>query len=66
MVRSYNLTSGKYPFEGENMFRLFENICEKQLEVPGELEPALRVLLEGMLRKDPYQRLSLAQVKAHE
>lgn len=48
------------------MFRLFENICEKQLEVPRELEPALRVLLEGMLRKDPYQRLSLDQVKAHE
>lgn len=62
----YNLTSGKYPFEGENMFRLFENICEKELEVPSELEPALRILLEGMLRKDPYQRMSLAQVKTHD
>lgn len=48
------------------MFRLFENICEKELEVPSELEPALRTLLEGMLRKDPYQRMNLAQVKAHE
>lgn len=63
---SFNLSSGKYPFEGENMFRLFENICEKPLVLPEELDPVLRSLLEGMLVKDPYQRMSLAQVKVHE
>ncbi|XP_042216092.1 serine/threonine-protein kinase stk11-like [Homarus americanus] len=62
----FNLTSGKYPFEGENMFRLFENICEKPLVVPEELDPVLKSLLEGMLVKDPYQRMSLAQVKVHD
>nr|WJQ78207.1 serine/threonine-protein kinase [Macrobrachium nipponense] len=62
----FNLTSGKYPFEGENMYRLFENICEKPLVVPPELDPVLSSLLEGMLVKDPYQRMSLAQVKCHD
>lgn len=62
----FNLTSGKYPFEGENMFRLFENICEKPLVLPEELDPVLISLLEGMLVKDPYQRMSLDQVKVHD
>ncbi|KAK7065202.1 Serine/threonine-protein kinase stk11 [Halocaridina rubra] len=62
----FNLVSGKYPFEGENMFRLFENICEKPLVVPEELDPVLTSLLEGMLLKDSYQRMSLAQVKSHD
>ncbi|XP_063598506.1 serine/threonine-protein kinase stk11-like [Penaeus indicus] len=62
----YNLTSGKYPFEGENMFRLFENICEKPLVMPEELDPVLKTLLEGMLRKEPSERLSLNLVKSHD
>ncbi|KAK3852718.1 hypothetical protein Pcinc_040707 [Petrolisthes cinctipes] len=62
----YNLTSGKYPFEGENVFRLFENICETPLMVPPELDPALTSLLEAMLVKDPYERISLAKVKMHD
>lgn len=62
----FNLTSGKYPFEGDNMFRLFENICEKPLVVPEELDPVLKSLLEGMLIKEPSQRMALAQVKVHE
>lgn len=48
------------------MFRLFENICEKPLVMPEELDPVLKTLLEGMLRKEPSERLSLNLVKSHE
>lgn len=63
----YNITSGKYPFpfEGQNMFRLIENICSKPVVIPEELDPALCQLLQGMLTKDPIQRMSLLSVKNH-
>ncbi|KAK3859617.1 hypothetical protein Pcinc_034287 [Petrolisthes cinctipes] len=34
--------------------------------VPPELDPALTSLLEAMLVKDPYERISLAKVKMHD
>lgn len=48
------------------MFRLFENICEKPLVLPEGLDPVLSSLLEGMLVKEPSERMALAQVKVHE
>ncbi|KRZ77855.1 Serine/threonine-protein kinase STK11, partial [Trichinella papuae] len=66
-VTLYNLVSGQYPFHGDNVFILYENICSKQLEVPADcVDPLLENLLRGMLEKDPERRLSLRQVRRHE
>ncbi|KRZ13829.1 Serine/threonine-protein kinase STK11, partial [Trichinella zimbabwensis] len=66
-VTLYNLVSGQYPFHGDNVFILYENICTKQLEVPADcVDPLLENLLRGMLEKDPERRLSLRQVRRHE
>ncbi|KRY10875.1 Serine/threonine-protein kinase STK11, partial [Trichinella patagoniensis] len=66
-VTLYNLVSGQYPFHGENVFILYENICSKQLQVPTDcVDPLLESLLRGMLEKDPDRRLSLRQVRRHE
>ncbi|XP_076065846.1 serine/threonine-protein kinase stk11-like isoform X2 [Oratosquilla oratoria] len=62
----YNLTTGEYPFEGENVFRLYENICEMPVTIPEELDPVLVSLLEKMLLKDPRKRMSLYKVKNHD
>ncbi|PNF32712.1 Serine/threonine-protein kinase STK11 [Cryptotermes secundus] len=64
-VTLYNITTGLYPFEGDNIYRLFENIWKGEFSIPSEIENPLRALLEGMLQKDPEKRLSLPQIRQH-
>lgn len=65
-VTLYCITTGKYPFEGENIYRLFETISKGIFMMPDDVDPALQNLLYGMLDKDPISRFSLIQVKEHE
>nr|CAD7456821.1 unnamed protein product [Timema tahoe] len=62
-VTLYNITTGVYPFEGDNIYRLFENIGKGQFTIPDEIENPLRSLLEGMLQKDSEKRYSLLQIR---
>lgn len=64
-VTLYNITTGQYPFEGDNIYRLFENIGKGEFSIPPEIEEPLRELLLGMLQKDPVVRFCLQQVKRH-
>jgi len=64
-VTLFNITTGKYPFEGDNIFKLFEKIGEGVFQVPEEVDPLLGDLLQGMLHKDPYQRFTLPLVRYH-
>ena len=45
----YNFTTGKYPFEGDNIFRLFENIASGEYTIPNELDSSLAELLRRRL-----------------
>ncbi len=65
-VTLYNLVTGGYPFSGDTIFRLFEDIARCQYELPSELDPALQSLLKGMLTKLPDDRLTLLQVRQHD
>jgi len=65
-VTLFSITTGRYPFEGENIYRLFEKISEGSFVMPDNLDPALQSLLLGMLTKDPVKRFSLNQVKLHD
>ena len=47
MFFSYNITTGKYPFEGENIYKLFENIGRGEFTVPEEVDDTLADLLRG-------------------
>lgn len=64
-VTLFNITTGKYPFEGDNIYKLFENIGSGEFEVPPEVDPLLADLLRGMLDKDPQRRLTLEHVQHH-
>lgn len=64
-VTLYSITTGKYPFEGENIYRLFEKISKGEFSIPQELDSTLQDLLLGMLKKDPNERFTLNQVKIH-
>lgn len=56
-ITLFNFVTGIYPFEGETIFRLFENIAKCEFEVPkGDVDPLLEILLRGMLAADPDDR----------
>lgn len=62
----YNFTTGKYPFEGENIYKLFEKISEGKFEVPDECGEHLSKLLRGMLEYNAADRYSIPQIKLNE
>lgn len=62
-VTLYNITTGKYPFEGENIYKLFENIGKGQFTVPEGVSDSLADLLRGMLNANPEFRLTIQQIR---
>ncbi|KAJ7378663.1 Serine/threonine-protein kinase stk11 [Desmophyllum pertusum] len=64
-VTLYNITTGKYPFEGENIYKLFENIGRGQFTVPEEVDDSLGDLLRGMLNANPADRFTIQQIRRH-
>ncbi len=43
----YNITTSLYPFEGDNIYKLFENIGKGDYTIPDECGPLLSDLLQG-------------------
>ncbi|POI28347.1 hypothetical protein CIB84_007902 [Bambusicola thoracicus] len=46
-VTLYNITTGLYPFEGDNIYKLFENIGKGDFTIPEDCGPPLSDLLRG-------------------
>ena len=42
-VTLYNFTTGEYPFEGDTIFKLFENIGKGEFTVPQSVGGSLNV-----------------------
>jgi len=57
--------TGEYPFEGDNVYRLFEAIGKCNIKIPGYVTEPLRSLLGGMLKKDPKTRFTLRMIQTH-
>ena len=56
----YNITTGKYPFEGDNIYKLFENIGKGEYTVPEEADSLLTDLIKGkccLLVESDYVKL---------
>ncbi|CAL8345555.1 unnamed protein product [Merluccius merluccius] len=64
-VTLYNITTSLYPFEGDNIYKLFENIGKGGYSVPEECGPLLSDLLNGMLEYDPVKRFSIQHIRQH-
>ncbi|XP_062374853.1 serine/threonine-protein kinase STK11 isoform X2 [Sardina pilchardus] len=64
-VTLYNITTSLYPFEGDNIYKLFENIGKGTYSVPEECGPLLSDLLRGMLEYDPEKRFSIQHIRQH-
>lgn len=59
------MTTGKYPFDGETIFLLFENIAKGEFVIPENVEESLAHLLRGMLTVDQAQRFSIQNIQQH-
>ncbi|TMS09726.1 Serine/threonine-protein kinase STK11 [Larimichthys crocea] len=64
-VTLYNITTSLYPFEGDNIYKLFENIGKGDYTIPEECGPLLSDLLRGMLEYDPAKRFSIQNIRQH-
>ncbi|VDK49079.1 unnamed protein product [Anisakis simplex] len=64
-VTLYNLVSGEYPFEGDIIMRLFDNIATQPLQMPKSvhLSESLQNLLSAMLEKDPDHRINMHDIR---
>ena len=66
-VTLFHLVTGDYPFGGNSIYDLFENISRCEYEIPEFIAEKERLndFLLKVLEKDPDKRLSLAYIKAH-
>ncbi|MBN3323021.1 STK11 kinase, partial [Atractosteus spatula] len=65
-VTLYNITTSLYPFEGDNIYKLFENIGKGDYSIPEDCGPLLTDLLRGMLEYDPAKRFSIQHIRQHK
>uniref|UniRef100_T1GJ16 Protein kinase domain-containing protein n=1 Tax=Megaselia scalaris TaxID=36166 RepID=T1GJ16_MEGSC len=67
-VTLYNMCTGKYPFEGDNLYKLLENIGKLNWREPPEhlnnVDKDLADLILGMLEAAPCKRLTLQEIRS--
>ncbi|KDP44066.1 hypothetical protein JCGZ_05533 [Jatropha curcas] len=64
-VTLYCMIVGKHPYIGETLQETYDKIVNDPLELPDEMNPLLKDLIERLLCKDPKQRITLDSVAKH-
>lgn len=64
-VTLYCMILGEYPFLGDTLQDTYDRIVNNPIEIPDDINPQLKNLIEGLLCKDPEQRMTLAEVAEH-
>ncbi|EOA24150.1 hypothetical protein CARUB_v10017384mg [Capsella rubella] len=64
-VTLYHMILGQYPFLGHTLQDTYDKIVHNPLIIPDGLNPQLKNLIEGLLCKDPNQRMTLKAVAEH-
>ncbi|CAN8301092.1 unnamed protein product [Cochlearia groenlandica] len=64
-VTLYCMILGQYPFLADTLQDTYDKIVNNTLILPDGLNPLLRDLMEGLLCKNPSQRLTLKDVSEH-
>ncbi|XP_058729816.1 serine/threonine-protein kinase GRIK2-like isoform X2 [Vicia villosa] len=63
-ITLYCMILGEYPFLGDTLQDTYDRIVNNPIVLPNDLNPRLKNLIEGLLSKDPSQRMTLADVAA--
>lgn len=64
-ITLYCMVFGKYPFLGDSLQDTYDKIVNSPLSLPNHMNPLLKNLLEGLLCKDPRDRMTLGDVAEH-
>ncbi|GAB2285098.1 Glutamate receptor ionotropic, kainate 1 [Dionaea muscipula] len=64
-VTLYCMMMGKFPFIGETLQETYDKIVNDPLYLPDNLDSQIKNLIEGLLCRDPKQRLTLKAVAEH-
>uniref|UniRef100_W5MCK1 Serine/threonine-protein kinase STK11 n=1 Tax=Lepisosteus oculatus TaxID=7918 RepID=W5MCK1_LEPOC len=64
-VTLYNITTSLYPFEGDNIYKLFENIGKGDYSIPEDCGGLDCNTGRGMLEYDPAKRFSIQHIRQH-
>ncbi|XP_065663631.1 serine/threonine-protein kinase STK11 [Hydra vulgaris] len=64
-ISLFNMVTSKYPFEGENIYKLFENIGKAILIIPPNISHTLKTLLEGLLHSNYQKRFCISEIRDH-
>ncbi|GLT65173.1 hypothetical protein SLA2020_376190 [Shorea laevis] len=64
-VTLHYMVVGCYPFLSDSLPETYNKIVNSPLILPEELDPELKDLLQGLLCKDPKQRITLDMVAEH-
>jgi serine/threonine protein kinase len=64
-ITLYALVHGRCPFESDDILSLAERIKHEEVEYSSSISPLLIDLMSGMLKKNPADRLTVAEIKVH-
>ncbi|KAI9277229.1 kinase-like domain-containing protein [Phascolomyces articulosus] len=65
-ITLYCLCYGQLPFEKPSLLELYDVIQNESIDHPNkDIDPNLKDLLNRMLTKDPYERITMEEIKAH-
>ncbi|XP_060631849.2 tribbles homolog 1 [Anolis sagrei] len=64
-VMLYTLLVGRYPFHDSDPTTLFSKIRRGQFCIPDHISPKARCLIRSLLRREPSERLTAAEILLH-
>ena len=53
-----------YPFDGENICKLYDNIAKAEYSIPSHVSDELHVLITGMLHCEHVRRMDVCSIHA--
>jgi len=65
-VSLYNFTTGDYPFQGDTIFKLFENIAKGEFSFHVPVDRLLEDLVSQLLALHPEDRPNVKQARQHD